>query len=137
MTRWADYVGLEFRDKGRGPDAFDCWGLVIHFYKREYGISLPSLVGDYDNHLAADQIARLCAEESAKWRKVGKPEPGDVIMLRWTYRPMHVGIVCGASKFIHADSENLGSVIESWESPNWQRRVVGFFRHEERLNGGS
>ena len=36
-----NYVGKPFVDGARGPDAYDCWGLVAAIYLEEYGITLP------------------------------------------------------------------------------------------------
>lgn len=130
---WAGkYLGLEFADKGRGPKQFDCWGLVCHVYKQEFNIELPSLIDEYKDHMAADEIAPLIDIEADHWYQVDIPSVGDAIVLRWTYRPMHVGIVVDTDKFLHCDNGLKQSVIESWKAPNWKRRVVGFYRHKER-----
>ena len=42
MDWWARYIGLPFQDGGRGPHAFDCWGLVRDVYARELAVALPS-----------------------------------------------------------------------------------------------
>ena len=47
-------VCVPFLDKGRGYDGFDCWGLVVCYYRDVLGIELPSYDG-YDsvqNHRA-------------------------------------------------------------------------------------
>lgn len=35
-----DLLGLPFADGGRGPDSYDCWGIVREVYRR-YGVTLP------------------------------------------------------------------------------------------------
>ena len=41
----ADIVGKPYKIGGRGPNAFDCWGLVRYVYKELLNIELPVYAG--------------------------------------------------------------------------------------------
>jgi cell wall-associated NlpC family hydrolase len=41
MTHWAfDYIGKPWVVASDGPDAYDCWGLVVAVQRRLYGHDL-------------------------------------------------------------------------------------------------
>ena len=41
MKHWAtEYIGKPWERMARGPDTFDCWGLVYDIYKNKHGIEL-------------------------------------------------------------------------------------------------
>ena len=44
---WAeDLIGCPWVAGGRGPDAFDCWGLVRWCWGRHFGIEVPEIPVD-------------------------------------------------------------------------------------------
>lgn len=46
MIHWAfDYIGKKWKIGGRGPEEFDCWGLVFFVYKTHLNIELPEYPG--------------------------------------------------------------------------------------------
>ena len=118
-------VGSPFADGGRGPDSFDCWGLVREVYRR-YGIILP----DYD--IGCYDILNVTAEMERNrpyWHEHKPPNiPVPSVVAFRVSAPMvnHVGIYIGDGKFLHT-REKAGAVIESLNSPVWRHRIEGFF----------
>lgn len=130
----ARYHGRPFAEKGRGPDAYDCWGLVVDFYRRELDIELPQLLEGYETTRDLGAIAVLAAREKARWTPIEEPAAlaGDVVEFRVLGEESHVGLVVARGMFLHA-LRSQGVVLERWRSPHWSARFLGVFRYGEVL----
>ena len=126
----ARYIGLPYADKGRGPDSFDCWGLVRLFYAEQFGIVLPSHLGDYESAKHQHEVSALIEREkqAGKWFEVPAPMFGDLVSMRIAGQPWHVGIALGDGRMLHTMKRHE-SVIESHTSRLWAKRIDGYFRH--------
>jgi len=101
--------GAPYRSGAKGPDKFDCSGLVYYVYGRSR-VSLP---------LTVSAQGRVGAEIT--WRSV---QPGDLVMFK-IGRDDHVGIMVNRVDFVHASSSR-GVVVDSMNSPYWKRHFTGF-----------
>lgn len=104
-------LGKPYRSGAKGPDAFDCSGLVHYVYKKA-GIEVPVTTQQLDR--AGHEI-------------VGEDVlPADLILfrIRGVY---HVGIMINKKEFIHS-SRSKGVSIDSSEQPYWKRGILGFRR---------
>lgn len=101
--------GKKYRSGAKGPDSFDCSGLVYFSY-RQAGISVP---------LTADAQGRYGAEIAR-----GEAQPGDLVLFK-IRNDDHIGIMVNGSDFVHA-SKSKGVAIDSLESNYWGRYLVGF-----------
>ncbi|MGN6562297.1 MAG: C40 family peptidase, partial [Thermomicrobiales bacterium] len=98
---------------GVTPAGWDCSGFVLYVYQQAAGITLP--------RTAADQFT------------VGAPirlpdvHAGDIVFFADTNGPgiTHNGIALGEGRFIHARSENTGTVISSLADPYWSSHFAG------------
>jgi cell wall-associated NlpC family hydrolase len=136
LARWCgDYVGLPFREHGRGDGGYDCWGLVRKIYAEQYGICLPSLVDRYDGTTSksAIQMADVVKDTARDWMDIapGREQEGDVISLRFYGHPVHVGVVIGGGMMLHV-MEGIDSCVEMYDRLKWRNKVAGFYRHAER-----
>jgi len=89
---WAEeLIGRPWQAGGRGPDAFDCWGLVRFCWRERFGIEVPEIPVD-----AADLRRVLDAfrdhPERRRWRLVAEPREGDAVLMRQSRHPVHVGL---------------------------------------------
>lgn len=127
-----DYVGLSFVARGRTRDGIDCYGLVRLIYRDQLGIELPSHLEDYDSLDDHAKIAAAIAGEEYgfNWKQitVTEGELADIVLLRIHGMPLHMGFMIDARRMLHAQ-EHTNSCIESIHSPQWNRRVLGVFRH--------
>ena len=79
QRHWAeDLIGRPWVAGGRGPDAFDCWGLVRWCWRKQFSIEVPEIPVD-----AADLRAVLAGfrshPERQRWQLVERPREGGVV----------------------------------------------------------
>ncbi|MEN6617108.1 MAG: C40 family peptidase [Syntrophorhabdus sp.] len=101
--------GKKYRSGNKGPDYFDCSGL-IYFSYRQAGLSVPK---------TAEAQGRSGAEISQ-----GQVQPGDLVLFR-IKNDDHIGIMVNGTDFIHA-SKSRGVAVDSISAPYWRKYLVGF-----------
>ena len=104
-----DLLGATYKHGGRGPDAFDCSGLVYYAYKKA-GLILP---------VTAEEQGSSGVEVSHDLIL-----PGDLVVFK-IKRDFHVGIMLNEREFVHA-SKSRGVVIGDLSLPYWLRNLQGF-----------
>ena len=119
-------VGKPFKNGGRGPDNFDCWGLCREAYKI-YGFELPDYqISCYDSKGFNESFN----EELSNWIRYERAEEAlipAIITFRVSSRYVnHAGIYIGENKFLHT-REKVGAVIERLDAPQWRHRIEGFY----------
>lgn len=90
------FVGLPYREGARGPDAYDCYGLVAAVFRAARGVALPDFYQDGPGPQHASRaIAAALDGEIAGGRtvKVETPDDFDIAVVGSTSRPHHVGVV--------------------------------------------
>ena len=124
------YVGIPYKNNGRDLTGIDCWGLARLVYNKEFNISLPSFVSDYDGD-DRQRISELIAQYKEGWENVSEtPQSGDIVLFRMMGFESHIGIVTEYPYFLHA-KEGADSAIERVDSTNWEKRLIGIFRYKE------
>jgi cell wall-associated NlpC family hydrolase len=113
---WADLLGKPFVEDARGPDAYDCVGLLLEMQRR-VGNQVPAWGSDVNNLEPAKE----------HWERVSDPQPGDAILIRSLDPLWHIGVVCGGGYMIHAHS-SCGVVRERHNAFPWHKRIEGFYR---------
>jgi cell wall-associated NlpC family hydrolase len=113
---WLDLLGKPFREGARGPDAFDCVGLMI-----EMQLRLGHPIRNWGSH------ARLLATGKKEWERVADPQPGDAILIYSDDPPWHIGTVCGGGYMLHA-LPGAGVARERYNAFPWHKRIEGFYR---------
>lgn len=122
------YIGKGWRFGARGPDEYDCWGLLLHVQRTYFGVDIEDVpLGDAARDLFAKNM------ESGVWQALQEPIHGAGILMRGGDDP-HVGI------YLDVDG---GGALHSMEghgviwSPNNKLRVQGFSRSRfYRLSNG-
>jgi cell wall-associated NlpC family hydrolase len=133
-TGWINrFVGIPFLTGGRSYDGVDCWGLVQLMYSDLWDITLPDMHG-YEAGVACPRELEMFVEaERPKWEQVesGAERVGDVVLLRISGCPCHVGVVVYPGSMLHCE-DGVGVVHEAYDHLRWQKRVVGFYRWPQR-----
>lgn len=123
------FIGIPYLDRGRDPAVgLDCWGLPMLFYRRLMGIELPSLLDGYgsaDDHAGVTALVRL---QCAGWTRRERPVFGSLVTLNIAGKPWHVGICLDERHMLHT-MEDLGSIIDRFDSPRWAPRVEAFWSY--------
>lgn len=133
MMDYSHIVGKPFRNNGRGPDAFDCWGAVIAVGK-VMGMDIP----DYSYYHCGDpeEILGQYAKRFDNWEDLGKkvkPEPGMVIQFKDDgFGTLHFGIVVEDGYFIHS-TKDLGVQMPRLSLPYYKQSIQSF--HRLKTNG--
>lgn len=130
---WAtSYIGVPFQTHGRSLAGLDCWGLCVCVYREAFDIDLPSYDTGYVGAGRSDaaDLSVLIEAGRVEWREVhaGDELPGDLILLRLWNRPIHIGVVVGGHRMLHA-CEGINVAMERYDGAMWRRKVVGFYRH--------
>jgi len=102
---WSAWVGLDWKDRGRGEGGYDCWGLVAAAFEAGTGIALPSHSDGYSTAADRQETALILALETGhthNWIIVpdGTERPFDVAVMRNEKR-LHVGIVVRRGLLLH------------------------------------
>ena len=125
---WAnDYVGIPYQNRGRTREGADCWGLACLVYAAELGMILPALSNRYANAADASEVGALAMDQAPLWEEVRDVRPLDLVLLRIGAHACHVGIVVEPGLMLHL-LRGCNAVIERYDGPLWERRVVGVFR---------
>lgn len=82
--------GKPYAFGGRGPDSFDCWGLV-HFCMRKFFKLDPP---QYPSVMGETQKIKSIQESisSSVWQEIERPEPGCMVAMGRSKQFNHVGI---------------------------------------------
>ena len=133
MEPWYNkYIRAKFAIKGRGPDVFDCWGLLQWVYAHDHPdkIILPGYEELYKTTYDKEHLANLIFEQrQAKWQPVTTPQPWDAILLDFEGFAMHVGIVTEPGWMLHC-GHGINTSHEKYPSIRWpDSKIQGFFRY--------
>lgn len=119
------YVGLPFKDGGRGFDGVDCYGLVCIFYANELGIELRSFAEAYESASQQETTARLVSSGLSSWTETA-PTPGAVSLIRRGRALSHVGIVAPNRRMLHIEKRDGLSVMAPI-TDSLSKRIEGYF----------
>lgn len=123
-----DLLGKPYKDGGRGPAFFDCWGLAMEVHKR-FNITLPDFeICASMTTLINDEIS-LQKTLSDNWLQINEPlVPCIVVIKTHPVFVQHVGVYVGDGKFIHTSSKT--NVCRNKVTDLiWSRRIKGFYKY--------
>lgn len=122
MVKPDELIGAPFAYGGRGPDAFDCYGLVMHLLRENHGIEVPDFASSSEQPVIMARIATGVQD----WEQVSAA-PGTVALFRIGRYISHCGYLLDSTRMIHTWEDSDGVVIERLDP--WKQRTVGFYRY--------
>jgi len=131
MAHWSDdLIGLPWKEKGRGREGTDCWGLVRLAFAEKRKIGLPSYHDAYASTLDCEAIEHTIDHEMAGL--VERVEPADVlpwdfVLMREGDQAVHVGLVTTPGRMLHIERGQTSGVVRLADA-EFRLRIVGFFR---------
>ena len=134
---WAlDYLNKPWTKGGRGPDTFDCWGLVYHIYKTHLGIMLPSYPNINASNLrqVRDTITNGALEET--WNELDAPVNCCVVAMSKNTKSLHhVGIYLETDGGLILHSTPNACVIAQSERDlkKWGFQRIEYYQFKETL----
>ena len=99
----ARYIGKPYCVGARGPDTYDCWGLVREVYDTRFGIPLPAFPG-VSCHSPMSMIKKINeVMQHEDWSEVSVPFDGCAVAMSQSTSYHHVGLFVEAdgSKILH------------------------------------
>ncbi len=125
---YSDLLGKEFRYGGRGPDAYDCYGLMIELRKRA-GLYVPEGYASTDlPEVMHDSLEH--ARLNCPFALLPGPLPYSFATFKLHPRyTTHIGMVVPDgynTRFIHI-LPKMRVGIERLDSPAWSHRITGFW----------
>lgn len=113
-----DLIGTPFEYGGRGPETYDCYGLLMEMHRR-----LGWDITDYGSSSHGAEIIAMMLGKVHEWKEVA-PKPGCTLLIKLPMS-MHVGFLLPHKKFIHTTKSTGGVVVEKLNL--WERRVLGYY----------
>lgn len=121
MADHVDLIGVPFAYGGRGPEEFDCYGLIMELMLRD-GIKIP----DYASPSEGARITAIFVSELRLWEKI--PAKLGAIHLFRVPGNLHVGYALDRDRFVHTWQESGGVTVERL-SDGWNNRLMGTYKY--------
>lgn len=133
-----DLIGRPYKDGGRGPQFYDCWGLCMEVARRA-GYELP----DFNVVISNAARGRLIAEQKqTNFERINKPRPWCIVLFRIfddnNSQKWHTGTVLeDCRRFIHITGK-MSVCITRLDEQFWNLQIEGFYKyvyeeHEEKM----
>ena len=106
-----DLIGKTYKEKGRGPDSYDCYGLCMEVSRR-IGVELPKL-RDLLEH---------------EFKLIEKPETGAIVLIE-AANTRHVGIMLDNKILLQVRNNRAGVHKISIKHPQIKDRIIGFYKY--------
>ncbi len=99
-------IGKPWVDRAAGPNAFDCWGLVVDSFDKVEGVELPTVLG-YSDGIKTSKCAKHEIERS-HWIEVDNPTAGLVFVCEHSGGASHVGRMIDSTWCLHSPHGGSG-----------------------------
>jgi len=131
---WAEkHIGKKWVPGARGPDTFDCWGLLCFVYKTRYGIRLPLNIIDALDIRKFGKAIHDGTKYDPDWTQIDKPVEGCGVALSQSRVFHHVGIWLeiddGLILHCHGNSYVVAQSIQNMKINKWKQ--FKFYVHKD------
>lgn len=128
MLEIRDFLAIPFKHEGRTFEGADCFGFIRLFYLHVRAIAIPDVVEHYAPDWAKKGKNYFLENYHRYFDKFAVPEKYDLVFF-YDKRGVvdHGGIVLGPGRFIHMCGD--GVMQDSYNRPQWKKRIAGFYRY--------
>lgn len=128
----AEFVGKRHVIGGRGPEEFDCWGLLRWVYQHRFSIQLPDLPGI--SAASALTIAKqMDASIEEEWIDIDEPFDGCAVAMSQGKAYHHVGIyIVGDGPAVLHCWDGASVIVENEKRLKLKGlRTIDYFKHRQ------
>lgn len=133
VRRYVDKPGVAWKEKGRGWDGCDCWGLACLVYRFELGKELADYSDAYEARLLAreagrDELSQLAGIidrlKGGDFAEAPFEEARllDLLLLPIAGEPCHITIYVGDLRVLHIE-KGCNAVCEDLREMRWHGRL--------------
>jgi cell wall-associated NlpC family hydrolase len=135
MIEFEKYLGLRWKTGGRElSTGLDCWGLLRHVYRTQFGILLPEYAAQLGQLASPDHVEQGELQSYA-WFETESPTEGDVVALGRSSGMSHVGIYLEVPEpailHIALNRPSMIATIKDMARQGFSRFM--YYRHVDRL----
>lgn len=124
------YLTIPYKWDGRDWTGCDCYGLIMLFFKEEFGITLHDFYrGNYEDYISGNYS--MIESSHVDWEEIELYELklGDVVILYGRGgSPSHCGVMIDDSRMMHSCNEHGCSIIRTSRIKNLLHSA---YRHKE------
>ncbi len=120
-----DWVGLPYRELGRGPESYDCLGLFVALQRARHGRTV------FDPMCTVQTAMRkgFAAHEKPNWRRVNVGHPGCAILFKVRGLELHIAYGLDDQRMLHTGQDTGESLIETYRTAGWGDRMEGIYAY--------
>lgn len=126
MTTWQEFARraqvVPFRERGRGWDGWDCWGLIVCAYAEVIGVALPTYDGQYETTKNLRRLAEVARRGMTSDFVECDRVAGSIAGISRRFRTVHAGLVVDARHVMHCE-RGVGTVRQR----DRELRIEGFW----------
>jgi cell wall-associated NlpC family hydrolase len=104
-------IGKPWIERAVGPDSYDCWGVIVDYYKQVKGVNLNIFIDGDMGDLFDSEI------DSGQWSECAS---GVVFMGFKGNIPVHCGLLIDG-EFIHASGHHGQGQVCKWKASKMKR----------------
>lgn len=125
------YMEIPYVWHGKDWSGADCYGLLILFFKEEYGIELTDFRYDATDWEGIRDSSFIEDNVDTDWIEVSLDEvrEGDLILINKSdSAPFHCGVALTSEQFLHTGKSH-GAVVS--RITTWKKRIFAVYRNRK------
>lgn len=128
---YTDLIGKKFQTGGRGPDTYDCYGLIIEMMKR-----VDKYLPEQDTPDGVEMRLKMFDRISSEFTEpIDKSEPFCIVVFDLgRLAHLHIGVVLeDCRSFIHSAAYIRRVRVDKLNGILWKHRITGYYRCKKKL----
>lgn len=121
-----EYIGKKWVSGAKGPEEFDCWGMVQHWFKENLGQDLPDFPATAEDVLA---VARTFRDEqkAPQWKELSGGVKNCIVAMGKNSKITHAGVYLGDNLILHCSRDAGRCVIQPTRKILSQWKTVKYY----------